>query len=114
MGRVTYWLPGPWPGHLAIIPRPRGGDWLEDEVRSWRDLGLNVVVSLLTPAEITELELGEEEQWCQTQGIQFLTFPIPDREVPASRQTVAGLIETLMKALTAGKSIVGRELGGQV
>lgn len=105
MGKAAYWLPGPWPGHLAIIPRPRGGDWLEDEVRSWKDLGLNIIVSLLTPAEITELELAEEEQRCQTQGIQFLSFPIPDRGVPASRQTITDLIETLMKALASGKSI---------
>jgi protein-tyrosine phosphatase len=63
------------------------------------------VVSLLTRDEIIELELAEEERCCQAQGIQFHTLPIPDRGVPGSRQAVADLIETLMKALEAGKSI---------
>ena len=31
---------GPWPGSLAVMPRPRGGDWLEDEVRAWRTAGV--------------------------------------------------------------------------
>ena len=105
MRRAAYWISGPWLGHLAIIPRPRGGDWLGDEVRALKDLGLNIVVSLLTREEIIEFELAEEEQWCQAQGIQFHTLAIPDRGVPESRQAVADLIETLMKALEAGKSI---------
>lgn len=40
METEIYWVPGPWPGRLGIIPRPRGGDWLGDEVRSWRASGL--------------------------------------------------------------------------
>ena len=36
MHTELYWIPGPWLGRLAIMPRPRGGDWLEDEIRSWR------------------------------------------------------------------------------
>jgi hypothetical protein len=31
---------------LAIMPRPRAGDWLEDEAISWRRQGLDTVVSL--------------------------------------------------------------------
>jgi len=26
-----FWIPGPWRGRLAIVARPRGGDWLDDE-----------------------------------------------------------------------------------
>ena len=79
MQTEVYWIAGPWPGRLAIVPRPRGGDWLEDEVRSWRDAGLDVVVSLLTPEEITEFELDQEERWCQAHGVQFHSLPILDR-----------------------------------
>ncbi len=60
MDKEVFWITGPWPGRLAIALRPRGGDWLSDEIRSWRDMGLNVVVSLLTPNEILELELDQE------------------------------------------------------
>lgn len=105
MRTQEYWIEGSWPGRLAIVPRPRGGDWLEDEVRSWQDIGLEVVVSLLSQDEITELGLGEEERWCQIHGIQFCSFPIPDRGVPASRQAAANLVEKLEKSLEAGKRI---------
>lgn len=33
MSDGSYWIPGPWPGRLGIVPRPRGGDWFEDEMR---------------------------------------------------------------------------------
>lgn len=105
MKTEVYWIAGPWPGRLAIVPRPRGGDWLEDEVRSWRDTGLDVVVSLLTPEEITEFELDQEERWCQVHCIQLHTFPIPDRGVPASPGALADLVIRLEKALEANKSV---------
>ena len=31
-------------GRLAIVPRPRGGDWLADELQGVRDVGRNVAV----------------------------------------------------------------------
>ena len=73
MRTTAYWIAGPWPGRLAIVPRPRGGDWLEEEVRSWQEAGLDVVVSLLTHAENTELELHQEALLCRARGVQFYT-----------------------------------------
>jgi len=29
MAAKVYWIAGPWQGRLGIVPRPRGGDWLE-------------------------------------------------------------------------------------
>jgi hypothetical protein len=77
-----YWIEGPWKGRLAIVPRPRGGDWLEDEIHSWHEAGLDTVVSLLTTHEIEEFDLGSEERLSKAQGIEFISFPILDREVP--------------------------------
>ena len=57
---TNYLIEGPWPGRLAIVPRPRGGDWLEDEVRAWKEMGFDVVVSLLTRDELDELGLVAE------------------------------------------------------
>jgi hypothetical protein len=31
-----YWITGAPDAPLGIMPRPRGGDWLEDEIRSLR------------------------------------------------------------------------------
>ncbi len=105
MGANVHWIKGPWPGRLAIVPRPRGGDWLKDEVRSWRESGLDEVVSLLTQNEVTEFALEEEEKWCKVYGIQFRSFSIPDRGVPASVDRFTHLVQEVEKALNAGKKI---------
>jgi protein tyrosine phosphatase (PTP) superfamily phosphohydrolase (DUF442 family) len=101
-----YWIEGPWPGRLAISARPRGGDWLEDEVKSWRRAGLDIIVSLLTPDEEEALDLQREEQFCRDNGLDFRSFPIVDRSVPASEVKAMRLIEQLDTDLTQGKNIV--------
>lgn len=100
-----YWIEGGWPGHLAILPRPRGGDWLEDEMRSWQQTGVDVVVSLLTAEEIADLQLAQEADLSQRNGMQFLSFPITDRGVPASRRATMELARILDKALAEGKNL---------
>jgi protein-tyrosine phosphatase len=101
-----YWIEGPWPGRLAISARPRGGDWLEDEVESWRRAGLDVVVSLLTPDEEEALDLQREKQFCRDSGLDFRPFPIVDRSVPAPEVNGLPLIEQLDSELTQGKNIL--------
>jgi hypothetical protein len=79
-----FWIDGPWTGRLAISPLPRGGDWLEDEIRAWRDAGVEVVVSLVTPDEASDLELEREPEICEAHRIRLMSLPIVDRGVPAS------------------------------
>lgn len=100
-----YWVETPWSGRLAITPRPRGGDWLEDEVSAWRNATVRVVVSLLTPQEVEELDLVREGDLCRQEGLEFLSFPIEDRQVPTSRKGVEALIESLAGRLQEGKNV---------
>jgi hypothetical protein len=76
------------------MPRPCGGDWLEDEIQSWRQAGVDVVVSLLTREEQTELNLADEEALCRANGIEFGSFPIVDRGVPSSSPLTPGQFQT--------------------
>ncbi len=101
-----YWVPGPWPGRLGIIPRPRGGDWLDDEARSWKASGVDVVASLLTPEETAEFDLQEEEGRFRAAGLAFHAFPIPDLGVPRSRTALAKLVNELEEVLNSGKNVV--------
>lgn len=101
----AFTLEGLWPGRLAILPRPRGGDWLEDEVHSWQQSGLDVVVSLLTSDEVADLDLAQEARLCQAKGMQFLSFPIVDRGVPSSQWATLDFVRKLAKVLADGKSI---------
>lgn len=105
MNTEYYWIEGPWKGRLAIVPRPRGGDWLEDEIHLWHEAGLDTIVSLLTPDEIEEFDLVREKELSQAQDIEFISFPILDREIPASRESTIALAHKLEAALTSGKSV---------
>ena len=105
MRTELYWIEGPWRGRLAIMPRPRGGDWLEDEIQFWRRSGVDVVVSLLTCEEQTELNLPEEEALCRANGIEFVSFPIVDRSVPSSAEAFSEQVIRLADQLANGQNI---------
>ncbi len=106
MRTELYWVSGAWPGRVAVAPRPRGGDWLEDEIRAWRAAGVGVVVSLLEVDEAADLELGAEADLARANGIEFVSFPITDRGVPASREAAAELVAELARAVAAGRNVV--------
>ena len=82
MASDIYWVEHPFAQRLAITARPRAGDWIEDEIDHWHHEGIELVVSLLEPDEAAELGLQRERALCLTCGIDFRSFPIPDRGVP--------------------------------
>ena len=82
MPSELYWINASSAFKLAIMARPRAGDWLEDEVAHWKLSGVSTVVSLLERDEIDDLGLEMEASLCKDNGIQYLSFPIPDRGVP--------------------------------
>jgi hypothetical protein len=100
-----YTIEGPWPGRLANLSRPRGDDWLKDELTSWVDAEIDVIVSLLTAQEISDLALNEEETISQQLGIEFINYPIPDYDVPVSSTSFTTLVDALSDLLSRGKSI---------
>lgn len=101
-----YWVDGPWPGKLAIAARPRGGDWLEDDVSNWKRAGINSVLSLLTSEEESDLDLREEAVEVRKLGLEFFSFPIADRQVPRSEAKLGEALERLNRTLSAGKNVV--------
>ena len=88
------------------MPRPRGGDWLEDEIRSLGMSGVDAVVSLLERDEITELDIAEEKSLCEENGISYLSFPIRDRNIPLSKRDALDFARMLANLLQEGKSVV--------
>ncbi|MGA2881638.1 MAG: dual specificity protein phosphatase family protein [Bryobacteraceae bacterium] len=100
-----FWIPGPWRGRLAVAARPRGGDWLQDEISAWRKADLDVVVSLLDNEEATQLDLAHEGSVAESGGIHFMSFPIPDRGVPASTRDALSLLSNIAAALDQGQNV---------
>jgi protein-tyrosine phosphatase len=100
-----FWIPGPWSGGLAVVSRPRGGDWLEDEARAWRQAGIDVVLSLLEKGEATELDLAKEPDVVESNRIRFISFPIPDRGIPVSQKDALSLLATIAGFLEEGQNV---------
>jgi predicted protein tyrosine phosphatase len=90
---------------LAIMPRPRAGDWLEDEIASWHRTDIRTVVSLLEPYEVDELGLKDEARLCASNGIEFVSFPIPDRGVPTSYGALNQLVLPLVPKVKGGQMV---------
>lgn len=105
MKAEIYWTKERFPGQIALVPRPRGGDWLEDEVSAWSAAGLDAIISLLTEDEMSALGLEREAEVCESKGLSFFSFPVVDRSVPASQQAVLELLNKLKLKLIEGKNI---------
>lgn len=80
---------------LAVLPRPRAGDWLEDEVVGWARHGVQCVVSLLE----------REAERCRRHGLTFVWCPVPDRSVPPDVEAAAALVHRLAGELRAGRGV---------
>jgi len=99
---ALYWIPGLRRGRLAILGRPRAGDWLPDDVSAWVAHGLTGVVSLLEDEETRDLGLTGEAQAVVQAGLSFESFPIPDRGVPRSAAAATALWSRIAQQLEAG------------
>jgi len=100
-----YWIDLRAAGRIAIMARPRAGDWLESEIDAWKNGGIDIVVSLLEQDEISELALQHEAALCRAQGIDFISCPIPDRGVPQSRPKILQLARPLVASVQDGRSL---------
>jgi protein-tyrosine phosphatase len=101
MKTELYWIED----DLAILLRPRGGDWLSDEILDWKRDGLNVIVSLLDANEVRELGLTNEAKAVQSASLTFISFPIVDFGVPDHLLDAVKLVDSLTALRAAGKKI---------
>jgi protein-tyrosine phosphatase len=105
MRSSVYWLSLETGWRLAIMARPRAGDWLADEVAGWKATAVDVVVSLLEPDEVHELGLRDVPKLCREAAIEHISLPIADRGVPASMSDTDCLVSRLREALAAEKGV---------
>ena len=101
-----YWINEFAKGNVGMMARPRGNDWLEDEICKLKKLEVDTVVSLLEPNEIIELKLEKEKVICKKWGLEFINFPICDRAIPTDPNAFLKLISTIDTKLKDDKKIV--------
>src|SRR4051812_24194304 len=87
---------------LGIMARPRGDDWLANEIAHLKKRNVGLLVSLLEQEEINELGLRQEKAICKTCGIGFINFPIADRDTPRTSDKTDWLIDFLTSKLQDG------------
>jgi protein-tyrosine phosphatase len=96
-----YWINS----RLAIIPRPRGDEELDDDMHALYEAGIDIIVSMLEPAEAAELGLQDEQSSALSAGIALLSFPIPDHGIPQDRKKFAAFLSGLERQMLAGRRI---------
>lgn len=101
----VFWTKENYPGQIALVPRPRGGEWLEDEAVAWSDAGLDVIVSMLDLEETHSFELEQEYKFCAENNIEFVACPVKDRSVPEANEQFLQVIKYLKTRLLRGKNI---------
>jgi hypothetical protein len=101
----VYWIDLPAGARLAIMARPRAGDWLDDEIAGWKAEGIGVIVSLLEAGEVKELGLRREAGLCHHLDMELIAFPVPDGGVPASTRETMALAEAIVARRNEGKAV---------
>ncbi len=102
---TPFWINTSSGSRLAIVPRPRGSDWLEQELLAMKAAGVDVLVSLLTGDEETELGLAHEAEMCRRVGLQFKIFPVRDRSTPESINAFLAFVRELQAEVREGQSV---------
>jgi protein-tyrosine phosphatase len=103
--KAIYWIPHDTPPRLAIVARPRGNEWLENDLAKLKRDGIEVLLSLLEPDEARDLGLQHERDFAESIGIDFVSYPIPDRTIPVDKAGFHRLITQLAELVRTGTRV---------
>lgn len=90
-------------GSFRVGPKPRGGDWLDIDLRALKSEGYTFVASLLTDEENQELGLVGEALACEAIGLEFYFYPIIDRSVPPNRESFEDFASPILNQVQDGE-----------
>lgn len=105
MRPTLYRIDTPGPGSLATMAKPRGDDWLDDEMAALVEAGVDVLVCAMPAAERAEVGLGGEPAAARAAGLTFVAIPIPDLTVP-DHDSIRPALDELADRFRVGASIV--------
>ncbi|MFF3595907.1 phosphatase domain-containing putative toxin [Kitasatospora indigofera] len=105
MRPALFTVDHPGPGRLSTMARPRGNDWLDDEMAALRACGVDILVCALTGPELDELGLADEPRAAAAAGLRFVATPVPDRTVP-DLAAILPTLHTLAAQLRDGAHVV--------
>jgi protein-tyrosine phosphatase len=103
--RGIYWIGDLDKSSLAIVARPRGDSWLEDDLSLLKNNGIDLVVSTSTREEAFAVGLEYEEELAERLGLAFRSYPIPDRTTPRDFSDFRRFILELIDLIKSGTKI---------
>ena len=85
-----FWIKGNSPPPLAVVLRPRGDDWLEDELLRMKRDGIRTLVSLWkrkkpAPSGLRKRVLWQRRSGCSFSPIPYLMFMFHLTQIPLGR-----------------------------
>ena len=89
-------------GSLSVMAKPVAGEWIDDEFSGIARWGIDRIVSLLENHEAIELGLGEEKRLVEKYKMEFISYPIPDRGLPASVREYLNFTRRLHDGMAGG------------
>jgi protein-tyrosine phosphatase len=103
-----YEIAHPAPGRLATMAHPRGRAALDGQMAALRSAGVDVLVSALRPDECEWLGLTDEAGAARRAGLEFVSLPIVDADVPAPEQAdqIRRLADHLADQVRQGRFVV--------
>ena len=102
---AIFWIDGNPRSGLAIVARPLGTEWLENEMLALKHGGIDTLVSLLEPREAEWLGLENERAEAEKAGLVFLNFPITDTRMPLKVARFRAFVSDLAARLRHGEHI---------
>jgi protein-tyrosine phosphatase len=89
-------------GTLAIMAHPASSGDAASRIAEIAASGINLVISLLEPAEAQLLGLQHESELVNAAGMDFISFPVSDMGLPESVEAFARLSHRLFRQVHAG------------
>lgn len=100
-----YWIGTRPKVTLAVVSCPHGDSMLKSDLVELKVGGIDTVVSLLEPDEAAWLGLGDEGALAEEVGLNFISFPIPDANVPLDPTVFQSFVANLARRVIEGESI---------
>jgi protein-tyrosine phosphatase len=100
-----YWLGTRPKVTLAVVSCPRGDGKLKSDLYELKSSGIDTVVSLLEKDEADWMGLADEGPLAQDLGMNFISFPIPDANVPLDPLEFQSFVAALASRVIAGETI---------
>lgn len=82
-------VPTPHAGRLAVVERPRGGDWLRGDMAALRIAGVDTLVSALVDEEMRSTWLEAEAEAAREAALRFVRLPIANLGTPLDETGLA-------------------------